>query len=96
MDPHAEFIRLASAWKQDTELHSSPAVIASHAAYRGIVALGAKALPHILRDLARTHAPWFWALREITGEDPVPDGDRGDVERMTAAWVAWGRSQGHT
>ena len=36
----------------------------------------------------------FWALEAITGENPVPAADRGKVQKMADAWVAWGREQG--
>lgn len=61
-----------------------------HPAYQQIIGMGPDALPLILRDLADEPAPWFWALRAITGEDPVPEAERGDVDRMVEAWLSWG------
>jgi hypothetical protein len=51
-------------------------------------------IPLILAEMETTPGQWFWALAALTGEDPVPDADRGDVTAMTAAWLAWGRANG--
>ncbi len=42
-----------------------------------IIALGTAVLPLILRDLPHRQSLWFWPLRHITGEDPVPEGQAG-------------------
>jgi hypothetical protein len=34
---------------------------------------------------------WVWALPEIMGDDAVPVGDRGDIVKMTAAWLRWAK-----
>jgi hypothetical protein len=33
-------------------------------------------------------------LNAITGENPIPDDAAGDIDRMTAAWLEWGRANG--
>jgi hypothetical protein len=33
-------------------------------------------------------------LKAITGEDPVPNNDRGNVPQMTRAWLNWARDRG--
>lgn len=87
---HGQFRYLAEWWKRDTEFQSSPTRIAMHPAYQRIIGMGAEVLPLILRDLDETRASWFWALRAITGEDPVAEDDRGYIDRMTSAWIRWG------
>jgi hypothetical protein len=87
---HGTFRHLNSWWKRDTELQSSPSRIAMHPGYQRIIGMGRDVLPLILRDLETTQAPWFWALRAITGEDPVSAEDRGYIDRMTRAWIRWG------
>jgi hypothetical protein len=84
------FDALTAQWKKDTEYQSSIAQIALHEAYQRIIGMGYIALPLILRDLEATQAPWFWALRAITGEDPIPPEDKGYIDRMVRAWVRWG------
>ena len=86
-----DFERLAAEWKRDTGHLSSPDAIAQHNAYQEIIGMGKEAIPMILRDLEKTRAEWFWALRSIAGESPVRPEDRGDVDAMTNAWLAWGR-----
>jgi hypothetical protein len=86
--------RLEAEWKAATQFLSDPDQITSHPAFRQIVGLGTEVVPLLLRDLQSAPALWVWALPEITGENPVPDEDRGDIRKMSAAWVAWGRNQG--
>ncbi len=84
------FAHLAAEWRRDTEYQSSITRIAMHPAYRRIIGMGPEAVPLILRDLQDTESQWFWALRAITGEDPIPFEDRGCIDRMTRAWIRWG------
>jgi hypothetical protein len=90
----SRFRDLTKQWKAETEFLSSPDDIAMHPAYQQIIGLGSAAVPLILRELEREPGQWFWALRAITGEDPVPASDRGRVSAMAAAWVRWGRERG--
>jgi hypothetical protein len=87
------FRRLAAQWQAETEFQSSITRIAMHPAYQRIIGMGPVALPLILRDLEATQAPWFWALRAITGTDPVSEDDRGYIDRMVRAWTRWGIRQ---
>jgi hypothetical protein len=89
----AHFAELASRWRADTEFLSSPAAMAKHPAYREIIAMGEPAVPLILAELEARPDFWFAALREITGEDPVPPEARGNVKAMTRAWLEWGRQE---
>ena len=57
---------------------------------------GAPAIPLILRRLAARGGQWFAALRSLTGENPVPAGDRGDIEAITRAWLRWGDEHGYS
>jgi hypothetical protein len=87
---YAEFVLLAAEWKTYTEDESSPTRIAMHPAYQRIIGMGPASVAWILADLEATHDNWFWALRAITGEDPVAIEDRGYVDRMVRSWVQWG------
>lgn len=88
------FEELALAWSSGTGHLSSPTSLVQHPAYRQIIGLGPAVLPLLLRDLAENGRFWFPALNAITGENPVPDDAAGDVERMTEAWIGWGRANG--
>jgi hypothetical protein len=81
-------------WKQTQGPQSSVAAMVMHPAYQRIVGLGPAAVPLLLRELEHRPDHWFWALNAITGEDPVAAGDRGNLTRMTEAWLEWGRRHG--
>src|SRR5438094_4016667 len=66
------FAALAARWKKETLHHSRMDKVAAHPAHREIIAMGEKVVPLILADLEKTLAPWFMALDEITGADPIP------------------------
>ena len=89
-----EFRRLAEQWKDETRFLSFSHQIALHSAYQRIIGMGDPALPLILQELQRDPHHWFWALRAITGEDPVPSDSQGEVAEMASAWVRWGRERG--
>ena len=89
------FSGLKVAWKAETKHLSSSTDIAMHWAYQRIIGMGATALPLIFGEMSKQPDHWFWALRAITGEDPVPPNDRGKVKKMTAAWLEWAASQGY-
>ncbi len=88
------FAGLAEQWRRETAPLSSVTEIVLHPAYQRIIGMGRDALPLILADLVRRPDHWFWALRAITGENPVTDRDRGDLRRMRDAWVRLGRERG--
>ncbi len=82
-----EFSRLARTWKAETGHLSSVTKAAMHPAYQRIIGLGPAALPSILRELKEEPRQWFWALKAISGEDPVKPSDRGNVPKMREAWL---------
>jgi hypothetical protein len=89
------FNQLAADWKEATQFASSTTEIAMHPAYQQIIGIGPKAIPLILEQLRIEPDHWFWALKAITGEDPVIESDRGHVRRMTQAWIAWATDRGY-
>lgn len=89
------FRRLVMRWKQDTEFSSSVTEMSMHPAYQQIIGMGPPVLPLLFRELATSPDHWFWALAVITGTDPVRAASRGNLDEMTAAWLAWGREHGH-
>lgn len=88
------FYDLARRWSQETMFSSSLADKTSSPAYREIVQMGWAAVPLILRELSEAPDYWFAALREITGENPVPGEHRGNLESMADDWLLWARKQG--
>ena len=57
---------------------------------------GPAVLPLLLRELQERPDHWFWALRAITGEDPVATEDRGKLDAMTAAWLRWAEKHAYS
>ncbi len=90
----AAFHALATEWRAATRFAAGPSAAADHPAYRAIVKLGTEAVPLILAALAEAPDPWFAALRELTGDDPVPPADRGRPEASAGHWLAWGHARG--
>jgi hypothetical protein len=86
--------RLESQWHSDTQFLSDAGRIINHPAFQQIIALGKEVVPLLLRDLQVRPSLWVWALPEITGENPVPASDAGNIRKMSDAWVQWGRAQG--
>ena len=94
--PPAPYFRtLVRQWKDATLLMSSITDMATHPAYQQMIGMGQVALPWILEELRRAPDQWFWALKAITGEDPVPPEDRGNMARMTQAWLSWAKNRGY-
>jgi len=89
------FGRLAERWKSERGPTSSITQMAMHPAYQEIIGMGSAAIPFLLRELAQAPDHWFWALKSITGIDPVPKEHRGNLAAMTQDWLTWGRVQGY-
>jgi len=88
-----EFQSLARRWREGCSLMSSTSAMVSHPAYQAIIELGPPVVPLILRELEKEPAHWFEALKTITGQDPVPTKDWGNISAMSSAWLAWGRQR---
>ena len=87
-----KFDALAAEWRRGRSATSSAVEMAMHPAYQKIIGMGDKAIPFIISELrAEGEEPdhWFWALRVLTGVDPVTDEERGDIVRMAQSWLRW-------
>lgn len=91
----SRFRELVRQWKEATVFTSSGTELALHPAYQQIIGMGKEAIPLILEELQREEDHWFWALKSITGNDPVPAVDRGNLPKMTAAWLRWAQTNGY-
>ena len=94
----ARFQELVREWKSRRSASSSVAEIVSHPAYQRIIGMGERAVPLILNQLrleGSKPAHWFWALNAITVEQPVSQSDRGDLVKMSQAWLEWGSRNGY-
>jgi hypothetical protein len=89
------FRRLEALWRTETGHLSSSTRIVAHPAFREIIGMGRAVVPFMVRDLERQPRLWVWALPEILATDPVPPADRGDIARMTDAWLRWAKEHGY-
>jgi hypothetical protein len=89
------FSMLKAEWEADTAHLSSITEISMHPAYQQIIGMGPIAIPLILSEMKKQPSHWFWALKSITGEDPVLQEHRGKIIQLTEAWLRWGREQGY-
>ena len=90
------FQSLLAEWKADRAPSSSVAQLAMHPAYQQIIGLGPDVMPMIFREMSTTPGHWFWALRALSGENPVEESHRGDVPKMTEDWLNWARQEGYS
>jgi cold shock CspA family protein len=88
------FDKLAKRWLAESRHMSDVTAMVMLPSYQEIVGIGPDAVPLMLERLKRAPEHWFWALRAITGANPVPDADRGRVSAMAQEWVNWGHEHG--
>jgi hypothetical protein len=91
----ARFHILAERWKKETAHQSNMAKKALHPAYQKIIGMGERVVPLLLAELRREPDDWFWALHAITGANPVPSANRGNLRAMAEAWLQWGSEKGY-
>jgi hypothetical protein len=94
-DIEARFRYLVTDWKTGRGHKSSVQAMAMHPAYQQIIGMGEKVLPLLLAEMEARPSHWTWALRSITGADPVPEQSRGKLKEMASAWAKWGREMGY-
>ncbi len=94
-DPFIKFLELKKRWEEETAILSSITEISMHPAYQQIIGMGQTAVPYILSELTKKPGHWFWALKSITGEDPVQQEQRGRLKEMTKSWLKWGKEKGY-
>ncbi|MDJ0675381.1 MAG: hypothetical protein QNJ36_08400 [Calothrix sp. MO_167.B42] len=91
----ATFSNLVNQWRKETRGMSSINQMSMHPAYQQIIGMGEVAVPLLLKELEKKSGHWFWALKSISREDPVPPESKGKVKEMIKAWLEWGKSRGY-
>lgn len=86
-----EFYDLLFNWKSETRHISSITESAMHPYYQRIIGMGEKVVPLLLLQLEKQPDQLFWALKAITGKDPVQPNQRGKMKEMAQAWLKWGK-----
>ncbi|MEK6705300.1 MAG: hypothetical protein AABZ06_05885 [Bdellovibrionota bacterium] len=90
-----KFDILAATWEWNNSLISSVEQLILLPEYQEIIGMGKDAVPLILQKLRAQPSYWFWALKAITGENPIKPEDRGNLSKMTEAWLTWGAEHGY-
>src|SRR5579872_4508111 len=83
-----EFNRRAEKWEIESAIHSSPGSKFLHKDFIWIITRGKQIVPLILERLNTSRSDWFWALENITQENPAKDAK--DFKSAVKAWQAWG------
>src|SRR5258708_25998210 len=87
--------RLLGRWREETLYLSDSTRITNHPAYLELIALGPAALPSLFRDMEQTgDGHLSKALTAITGAQPVPDYERGQMRKIAATWLRWAKDTG--
>lgn len=92
-----QFRELADAWYVQKGPSSSATQKAMLPSYQKIIGLGRPVVPFILRELQHHPDHWFWALEALLApgeENPVQEADKGNIRKMTDAWLRWGMDKG--
>ena len=84
-----------SEWLQRRPRGADVAGMIAHPSYQRIIEMGQDAIPLILHELQKRPDHWFPALHAITGANPIPEEDQGNLSKMTDAWLTWGRYKGY-
>ncbi len=84
-----EFNERADRWETEAAIHSSPGSKFLHKDFVWIITRGKIIVPLILDRLNTSQSDWFWALENITQENPAKDAV--DFESAVKAWQEWGR-----
>ena len=86
------FRRLEAIWEAETLFLSDAHRIIEHPAFQEIISLGEAVIPFMLHDLEQGPRQWVWALPRITGANPIPSADGGNLRKMGEAWLRWGKA----
>ena len=84
-------------WANDVKDISSFTDLVLHEDYQTIIGLGPRAIPLLFQELRDRPHLWFDALRTLLqakegiNVDPVNEEDRGNLQKMTASWLAWAK-----
>lgn len=89
------FDALLDRWKRERGPKSFIEKLSMHPAYQQIIGLGEDAVPFLLAEFERSPGHYDWALRAITGEDPIPKECRGRLKEMSRLWIQWGKDNGY-
>ena len=88
------FDALVAEWEATRGSHSRLDKLVSNKAYQAIIDLGEPVIPLLLKEMEQRPSHWDFALKAITGADPVPRDAWGDLDKTASAWSTWGHENG--
>jgi hypothetical protein len=88
-------VQLAKQWMDERPRGSEIHEMVKTPSYQAIIVLGYRAVRPLLLMLQQNPDHWFYALHEITGENPVPIESEGRLIEMASAWIKWGKEHGY-
>ena len=92
-----KFYVAAKNWKKETSIYSFGSRKITNKHYVNIIGLGVvygePIIKIILEDLKNGTEFWHYALKKITNTNPVPKGDVNNLQKVRAAWLAWGEEK---
>ena len=94
-DLRRHFMHLVAEWKSTRGHSSKLKELVMHPAYQQIIGIGKGVVPLLLNEMRERPDHWDWALRAITGTDPVPREAWGKLRQIAAAWIEWGTKEGY-
>lgn len=90
-----EFEELKDSWVRDTSLVSGYKEKVNHPAYSKILSYGKEIIPLLLKDMVENRIHWFYALTDITDENPIQSTSRGKINLIINDWLKWARKKGY-
>ncbi len=86
-----KFKILKEEWLSQTMFYSDPEKIFENEAYQEVISFGRDMLCFIFEDLEQNDNLWFYALSEITKNNPVIQRHIGNIKEMKQDWINWGK-----
>lgn len=88
-----KFQLLVEKWKEESRFFSFTKDIVTTESYQAIIQMGTPVIPLILRLLEHNPRHWFYALKQLTNENPVQTKSKGNIKLMAKDWIEWGKSR---
>lgn len=60
-----------------------------HPDYAILRSYGKEIIPFVLHELIIGKGHWFLFLHEVTGVNPVPEEEAGQITKMRIRWINW-------
>ncbi len=88
-----KFQLLAEKWREESRFFSFTKDIVATESYQRIIQMGTPIIPFIIKELERNPKHWFYALKQLTNENPVKAKSKGNIKLMANDWIEWGKNR---